>query len=257
MQFDVADITGTVTALVWVFLRVTGLVLVAPIFGANVVAARVKVILAVMLTLLIAPLAPPPPGLDFWSADGLLTAATQVVIGLVIGFTIQMVFDALVVAGQTVSMTMGLGFATLIDPERGVSTPVLSQFMLILGLLVFLALDGHILLLQTLIDSFRWAPVGQPLPVDGLWSLVLWGGHVFESGMLIALPAVVALLVVSLAMGVVSRAAPQLNLFAVGFPATMLFGFAILLFSLPVLPAALQRLFEQSFEAAARVIGAR
>lgn len=257
MHFDAAEIAASVTALAWVFLRVTGLMLVAPVFGANVVATRIKVVLAVMLTGLIAPLAPAPVDLELWSAAGLLAAATQLAIGVALGFCVQMVFDALVLAGQTISMTMGLGFATLIDPERGASTPVLSQFLLILGLLIFLALNGHILLLTTLVDSFRWTPVGAPLPTDGLRDLVLWGGRIFEAGLLIALPAVIALIVVNLAMGVVSRAAPQLNLFAVGFPAAMLFGFVILLLSLPVLEGSFVRLVEDGFENAAHAVGAR
>lgn len=257
MHFDAAGIAASVTALAWVFLRVTGLMLVAPVFGANIVAMRIKVVLAVMLTGLIAPLAPAPVDLELWSAAGLLAAVTQLAIGIALGFCVQMVFDALVLAGQTISMTMGLGFATLIDPERGASTPVLSQFLLILGLLIFLALDGHVLLLTTLVDSFRWTPVGAPLPVEGLRDLVLWGGRIFEAGLLIALPAVIALIVVNLAMGVVSRAAPQLNLFAVGFPAAMLFGFLILLLSLPVLEDSFARLVEDAFENAAHAVGAR
>jgi flagellar biosynthetic protein FliR len=257
VSFDAADIVRWVTALAWVFLRVTGLLLVAPVFGANVVTPRIKVVLAVMLTLLIAPLAPAPVTLELWSGAGLLAAATQLAIGVALGFCLQMVFDALVLAGQTVSMTMGLGFATLIDPERGASTPVLSQFLLIMGLLIFLSLNGHVLMIETLVESFRWAPIGAPLPADGVWDLILWGGRIFEAGLLMALPAVIALIVVNLAMGVVSRAAPQLNLFAVGFPAAMLFGFAILLLSLPVLEGPFLRLIEEGFETAARSVGAR
>jgi len=257
VHFDATEIAASVTALAWVFLRVTGLMLVAPIFGANVIATRIKVVLAVMLTGLIAPLAPAPAALELWSAAGLLAAVTQLAIGVALGFCVQMVFDALVLAGQTISMTMGLGFATLIDPEHGASTPVLSQFLLILGLLIFLALNGHVLLLTTLVDSFRWTPVGAPLATDGLRDLVLWGGRIFEAGLLIALPAVIALIVVNLAMGVVSRAAPQLNLFAVGFPAAMLFGFLILLLSLPVLEGSFVRLVEDGFENAAHAVGAR
>lgn len=256
MQFEAADIVHSVTAMAWVFLRVTGLLLVAPVFGANVVPARVKAVLALALTLMIAPLAPAPVDLELWTGAGLLAAAMQLAIGIALGFVIQMVFDALVLAGQTVSMTMGLGFAMMIDPERGASTPVLSQFLLILGMLIFLAIGGHILLIETLVDSFRWAPVGAPLPLDGVWSLVLWGGRIFESGLVIALPAVVSLIVVNLAMGVVSRAAPQLNLFAVGFPAAMLFGFAILLLSLPALEGSFLRLVEDAFETIARILGA-
>ncbi len=190
------------------------------------------------------------------SAAGLLAAMQQVLIGVAIGFAVQLTFDALVVAGQTIAMTMGLGFATLVDPNRGATTPVLSQFMLIIGLLVFLAIDGHIMLIAVLVESFRWAPVGSNgFGPEQAWAMVGWGAKIFEAGLAIALPAVVALLTINLGMGVVSRAAPQLNLFAVGFPVAMLFGFLVLLLSLPTLQDSFIALLEESFEMAASLVG--
>jgi flagellar biosynthetic protein FliR len=139
-----------------------------------------------------------------------------------------------------------------VDPARGGATPVLSQFLLILGILLFLSVDGHLALIGVLVESFRWAPVGPAgLAPEGLWSLVLWGGKVFEAGLVIALPALIALLGINLGMGVVSRAAPQLNLFAVGFPVAMLFGFLVLLLSLPALRGAFLGLLEGAFAVAA------
>lgn len=256
MQFEATQITGWITALLWPLLRISGLVLVAPVLGANVVPARLRITLALSLAVLVSPLAPPPPGFDPLSAPGLLAMATQIAIGAAIGFAVQIAFDALVMAGQLVAMTMGLGFATLVDPARGGATPVLSQFLLILGILLFLSVDGHIALIGVLVDSFRWAPVGAAgLGDGGLWSLALWGGKVFEAGLVIALPALVALLGINFGMGVVSRAAPQLNLFAVGFPVAMLFGFLVLLLSLPALQGVFIALLGDAMEMAASVGG--
>lgn len=256
MQFEASQVTGWIAAVLWPLLRISGLVLVAPVFGANVVPARVKVVLALSLAVLVAPLAPPPPALDPLSAEGLLAMAVQLAIGVAIGFAVQLAFDALVMAGQTIAMTMGLGFAMLVDPGRGGSTPVLSQFFLILGLLLFVSVDGHVALIGVLVESFRWAPVGAAgMASGGLWELTLWGGEIFRSGLVIALPAVVALLAMNLGMGIVSRAAPQLNLFAVGFPVAMLFGFLVMLLSLPSMQGAFLDLVADALATGARVTG--
>jgi flagellar biosynthetic protein FliR len=240
----------------WAFLRVSGFLLLAPVFGAALVSRRVKMVLALALTLILAPLTPPTAAIDPLSATALLTAAQQVLVGLAIAFVVQVVFDALALAGQLVATTMGLGFATLIDPARGASTAVVSQFYLILGMLIFLAIDGHIALLGVLADSFRVLPPGPgALGADSFLALARWGGKIFEAGTMIALPAVVGLVLVNLALGVVSRAAPQLNLFAVGFPISMLLGFAMLMLSLPTLQGNLERLFLEALDTAGRIVG--
>lgn len=254
MHLEASQITGWLMAILWPLLRISGMLLVAPILGANVVPGRVKIVLALSLALLVAPLAPPPPGFDPLSATGVLAMAVQLAIGFGIGFAVQLAFDALVMAGQTIAMTMGLGFAMLVDPARGGSTPVLSQFLLVLGLLMFLSVDGHVALIGVLVESFQWAPASGPgIGPDDFWMLANWGGRIFESGLVIALPAVVALLAVNLGMGVVSRAAPQLNLFAVGFPVAMLFGFLVLLLSLPALKDAFLSLLGDAFDVAGQV----
>ena len=230
----------------WPFLRIAGLAMVAPVFGSRTVSPRVRIALCLTLTALVAPSLPPPPDIPPFSLAGFLVAAQEVLIGAAMGFVVQMVFDALVIGGQTVAMTMGLGFAMLVDPQRGVSVPVLSQFLIVLGILIFLALDAHLLLLQLLVDSFRWVSVGQGIAGDGYWALLNWGSGMFNGALTIALPAVVALLVVNFAFGVMSRAAPTLNLFAVGFPAALLLGFLILWLNTPNLLPGLQGLVEGS-----------
>ncbi|HUO81210.1 MAG TPA: flagellar biosynthetic protein FliR [Steroidobacteraceae bacterium] len=240
----------------WAFLRVTGFMLLAPVFGAALVPRRVKLVLALALTLILAPLTPATAAIDPFSATALLTAAEQVLVGVAIAFVVQVVFDALSLAGQLVATTMGLGFATMIDPARGASTAVVSQFYLILGMLIFLALDGHIALISVLADSFRVLPPGPAaLGPESFLALARWGGRIFEAGTMIALPAVVGLVLVNLALGIVSRAAPQLNLFAVGFPISMLLGFTMLMLSLPTLQGNLERLFLEAIDTAGRIVG--
>jgi len=256
LSLDLTHLTAGLEGYVWAFLRLSGFLMVAPIFGSALVPGRVKIALAMLLTLVLAPLAPPTPFIDPLSPTMLLAVAQQLLVGVAIGFVVQIVFDALVLAGQVIANTMGLGFATLIDPNRGQNTVMVSQFFLILGTLLFLAVNGHLILLGALADSFRWLPPGaEGLGVPAFATVAAWGGKIFSSGALIALPAVVGLLLVNLAFGVVSRAAPQLNLFAVGFPASMLLGFAMLMLSLPSLQGGLERLLLEAFGSIQQILG--
>ncbi|MBS0395145.1 MAG: flagellar biosynthetic protein FliR [Proteobacteria bacterium] len=256
LTIDLARLLTELETYAWAFLRVTGFMLLAPTFGAALVPRRIKLTFALALTLILAPLSPRTDPIDPISATALLTAAQQLLIGVAIAFVVQVVFDALVLAGQVVATTMGLGFATLIDPNRGASTAVVGQFYLILGTLLFLSLDAHLALLGVLADSVRVLPPGPAtLGPDAFLALARWGGKIFEAGTLIALPAVVGLVLVNLALGIVSRAAPQLNLFAVGFPISMLLGFAMLMLSLPALRGSLERLFLEALDTAGRLVG--
>jgi flagellar biosynthesis protein FliR len=257
MLIQATDLVPLAHAFMWPFLRMVGFVMVAPIFGAAVVPGRTKVIIALALGFLLAPLVPPPPPIETFSAAFFLTIANQILIGAAIGFVVQLIFDALVIGGQTIAMTMGLGFATLIDAQRGAAVPVVSQFMLIFGMLVFLAINGHIALIAALAESFRWAPVGTDFSGANGWQVAHWAGYMFSAGVLIALPAVVALVIVNFGLGVVSRAAPALNLFAIGFPITMLFGFLIVTLSLKLLPERVSTMVEASLSQVQAVLTAR
>lgn len=257
MAFTAAQWLGWLGQYLWVFLRISGVLLVAPVFGAAVVPVRVKLVLALTCAVAMAPGLPMPPVLDPFSADGLLAVAAQLLIGLAIGFVAQSVFDALVLAGQLIASTMGLGFASMLDPTRGAATPVVGQFYVVLGLLLYLAMDGPLVLLGTVANSFHWLPVGAAaFDRPALALLAGWGSQLFAAGLLIALPAVVALLLVNIAMGVVSRAAPQLNLFAVGFPVSLLAGFAVMVLALPALEGAFGRLFLQALGLLENTLGA-
>lgn len=248
---DFGHLAAALQSYGWVFLRLSGFLLIAPLFGATLVPGRIKLVFALVMTLILAPLVPRAPPIEPLSAVALLTAVQQLLVGIAIGFVVQIVFDALLLAGQVIANTMGLGFATMVDPSRGASTVVVGQFFLIFGMLLFLAVNGHTVLLGVLADSFRWLPPGpQDLGASAFATIAAWGGKMFSAGAVIALPAVVGLLLVNLALGVVSRAAPQLNLFAVGFPASMLLGFVMLMLSLPSLQGGFERLLLEAFRLA-------
>jgi flagellar biosynthetic protein FliR len=158
----------------------------------------------------------------------------QILIGFAMGFTLQLVFGSLMIAGEVIAMSMGLGFASMIDPNNGVSVPVIAQLMVIIGTLLFLALGGHLMLIQLVVNSFQTLPI---LPTgierESFWAIASWGSQMFIGAIWVAIPAIISMLVVTICLGVMTRAAPQLNIFSVGFPITMFLGFVILMLILP------------------------
>ncbi len=232
----------------WPFFRIAALVSVAPIFGTHTVPARVKLMIAASLTIMIAPILPKMKYIDPLSFQGMVVTFHQILIGIAIGFMVTLVFDALVIGGQIVAQLMGLGFASMNDPQNGVSVPVVGQFYTVIATLTFLILNGHLVLLNLLVTSYQTLPIGDfGLSPDRVWQLVIWSKWIFSAAVIIALPSVTALLLVNIAFGVMTRAAPQLNIFAVGFPITILLGFVVMLISLPYFVPKLQQLLEQSF----------
>lgn len=248
MTFTSAQIAAWVGSFLWPFMRIGAMFMAAPIFGTRSVPVRIRLVLALAVSWVLAPVIPEVPAVDPISAEGVLIALHQVLIGVAMGFVLQMVFNALIIGGQSIANSMGLGFASIVDPENGVQVPAISQYYLIMAMLVFLALNGHLVLLELLADSFRTLPVGTSgLSREALWMLVNWTGQMFAGAVLLALPAIVALLVVNLSFGVMTRAAPQLNIFAVGFPVTLLLGFLIVLMTAPSLTPHIENLTVEGF----------
>jgi flagellar biosynthetic protein FliR len=255
VSLNAADVSMWVGRLWWPMLRVGGFVLAAPIASETVIPRLVKIVMSVALAFLMAPLVRIPAELTIFSGAGLLAAVQELLIGVAIGMVVQLTFEALTFAGQTISLTMGLGFATLVDPQRGANTTVLGQMFMICGLLTYLAINGHLVLLGALAESFQTLPIGVA-HIDGgfLLSVVLWGARVFESGLMIALPVVIALVIVNLALGVVTRAAPQLNLFGIGFTITLLCGFFVLIAGLDGIMAGISSLINSALMAVADLV---
>jgi len=249
MNFTGAELTSWLATLLWPFMRIGAMFAAAPIFSARSVPVRIRILLAFMIASVLVPVLPEPPAVDLISGEALIISVHQVLIGVAMGFIVQLVFAAFVIAGQSIAMAMGLGFASIIDPQNGVQVPVVSQAFLIMVTLVFLALNGHLVLIDMLAKSFENIPVGMMVPSrDGLWQLVNWGSDMFAGGMLVALPAVAALLLVNLAFGVTTRAAPQLNIFAVGFPVMIMVGLSFIILTLPTITSHLGHLMMQATE---------
>ena len=239
------------------FARIGACLMVAPVFGARFVPARTRVILAVAITALVVPLIPAPAIAPF-SPQGFVVVFQQLLIGVAFGFALQVVFDALALAGQLLANSMGLSFAFNIDPLRGSSTPALGQLYVILATLTFLALGGHVALIEMLVAGLYSLPTGTTgLGQEGLWALILWGGTLFSGAIGIALPGVTALLIVNLAFGVVSRAAPSLNLFAVGFPVSLVVGLLVVLAGIGPLQASFTELLASGFDFLRSLSGGR
>jgi flagellar biosynthetic protein FliR len=252
ISLDAADLSHAILRLWWPVLRIGGFVAAAPIISASAVPARVKVALTLGLTVALAPLAPVPVNLAIFSGAGLFAAVQEIVIGVAIGMVVQLAFEALALAGQTASMTMGLGFATLIDPQHGANTTVVGQLFNVFATLVYLAVSGHLVLLSALAASFQSLPIGgAELGGNLLFAVAQWGGRVFETGLLIAMPAVIALVIMNMALGVVTRAAPQLNLFGIGFPLTMIAGLMVLFVGSDGLMYGISSLIQSALAAAA------
>jgi flagellar biosynthetic protein FliR len=234
MLFTEAQLNQWLADLLWPFMRVAALFTAAPVFSLRMFPMRARVLLAALITWLIQPLVPAAPVPQTFGPEAFLISFQQVAIGLAMGFLLQMVFQALIFAGQVMAFSMGLGFAFMMDPQNGVQVPVVSQFYLLLATLAFVVSNGHLVLLSLVADSFTVMPVGMDgLDRAGLWNIVAWGSELFAAAVVMALPVIIALLLVNVGMGVVGRAAPQLNIFAVGFPVALLMGLILMWVTTP------------------------
>jgi len=254
MLFTSADIASWIATLLWPFTRIAAMLAIAPIFGGRMVPLRIRLVVALVLTWVVVPVIPAVPAFDPLSAPAVLITVQQILLGLAIGFSLQLVFSTLVIAGQTIAMGMGLGFAQLVDPQNGVHVPVVGQYYMVIATLLFLALNGHLALFRVLIDSFQSVPIGaEALGREDFRVIASWGTRMFADALMVALPAVAAILLVNIAFGVVSRSAPQLNIFGVGFPVTLTLGFIVLAFAITNLLPQLQYMLGEAIVAAGRL----
>jgi len=234
VNFTEGQILAYVASFVWPLIRISAMFVAVPLFSLRAVPARVRLILSVAITLVVMPLLPSYPMVEMFSYQGFLVAVAQVMIGLTSGFIVQLVFSALLFAGQGVALSMGLGFASMVDPQNGQQVPVIAQLYVITGTLIFLSLDGHLLLIKMLLDSFTSLPIG----IDGItkaniWTILIWSSRMFAGGLLLSMPIIASLLLVNISFGVATRAAPQLNIFSVGFPVTLMLGLLLVWATLP------------------------
>jgi len=221
------QISTWVASFILPLFRVTAVLMSMPVFGTTLIPRRVRLYFAVAITVVITPALPPMPAVSPLDLSGLLLIGEQILVGAVLGFSLQLFFQAFAVAGQIVAIQMGMGFASMIDPTNGVSVAVIGQFFTMLVTLLFLSMNGHLVVFEVLTESFTTLPVGGGLMVAHYWELAGKLGWVLGAALLLVLPAVTALLVVNIAFGVMTRAAPQLNIFSIGFPLTLVLGLFI------------------------------
>lgn len=249
-----AEMNAWIAGVLWPLTRILGLVTAAPLFGNASVPVRVKVALGVLLASIIAPAIPALPAADPLSMAGLLILVQELLIGVAMGFAMRLVFAAIEMAGEICSLTMGLGFASFFDPLTKGRSSAVSQFLALIATMAFLAANAHLVLLEALAESFITMPISAtPMSSSAEWEMAKWGGLIFSAGLHLSLPIVAALLITQVALGILTRAAPQLNIFGIGFPITLGVGLLVIVMVLPYLGNPFQVLYNQGIETARRV----
>jgi flagellar biosynthetic protein FliR len=227
-MLTLAVLVDTLFRVMWAALRVSGVVMIAPVLGSLFVPGRVRVLIALVLAFAMMPVIGSVPAFSPLSIEGFVAVAREVLVGVAIGFMFRIAIEAAVLAGQIVSSGTGLSFAMVVDPQSG-GIPLLGRFYLIVATLLMLSFDAHLQLIEVLAASFSLIPIGGGLEAGDARQVTDFAGLMFVGALKLALPSVAAMLMVNVAFGVISRAAPTLNLFAVGFPITLLMGFLIMM----------------------------
>ena len=232
----------------WPFFRVAGLMMSAPVIGTRSVPVKVRLVIAIAVSLVLIPVVPPYAYIDPFTLPGVLVSIQQVIIGVAMGFAVRVVFIVLELAGQMIGQLMGLMMASMVDPTNGSQVPMIGQFYLLLATLLFLSVDGHLIMIGALAESFILLPISTSgVSRSAVWTLLGWTSTILSTSVLIALPAIASLLIVNISFGVMTRSAPQLNIFAVGFPIMIILGILIILVTLDGFVPHMLALFEESF----------
>jgi flagellar biosynthetic protein FliR len=255
MNFLAADVVERFYTFLWPMLRISALMITAPIFSLSAFNTRMRILVALVLAWLVYTLYTWPV-IDPTSAQGLLEVFNQIMIGATMGLILQIVVAAVVVAGQSIAAAMGLSMANMIDPNMG-NVPVISQLLIVMSTLIFVGFGGHAILLGLILESFNSLPIGTDILNQAVYGRVLqWSSMMFLGAVLMALPVMVSLLFINVGLGIVTRAAPSLNIFAVGFPAMIMAGLVILIISLDSIGGRIEWIWVQGFSLVRDVIGA-
>lgn len=249
MQLTESQLSAYLGSFFWPLFRIAGFMMAVPVLGSQLVPMRIKMIVALAITVVVTPLLPAVPEVPPLSIQAVALIAQQLLIGIALGFFLQLVFQTLVLAGQMIAMQMGLGFASMMDPTNGVNVTVISSFYLMFVTTLFIAFDGHLQMIRVLVESFYTLPVAADFSFidNSVFPIVNALGWVFSSAMILALPAITALLISNFAFGIMSRAAPQLNMFALGFPVALMFGLFLIWLTFPTLTELTGAMFEDAF----------
>lgn len=237
-------------ALLFAMVRVGAAFVAAPVFSAVSVPLPARIALTGAIGVLVLSTARITPPEQIFALSTFLMIAGEALIGLAIGFVLQIAFAAPMIASEVIGMSMGLGFANAVDPNSGTSTPALGQFLSLLLTLLFLSVDGHLVLVDLIVRSYEAMPPGAWIAPDRLMDIAMFGGYAFLAGLLLALPVGFLLLCLNVVVGMLSRAAPALNLFAVGLPASLAVGVVAILLALPAMGEYLQVIIRTALDAA-------
>lgn len=248
MEFVFSQLLGLLAALWWPFCRILAALFAAPVLGEAMMPTTVRVLLALVLTVVCMPMAPPPIGIEPWSLQGIATTVEQVMIGAVLGMAFHLVMAAVMLLGYLVSSQMGLAMAVMNDPINGTSSDVVSGLLSILFIVIFFAVDGHLVLVGVIGASFRAWPVGSGIDSLALQTLAFNVAWIFSAALLLAVPVIFSALVVQLGFGFLSRIAPSLNLFSLGFSVVTLFGLFMLTQIVRFMPEHYLRMTNQVLE---------
>lgn len=222
-------IMDTIASYMWPLFRISSMFMVMAVFGANTTPTRVRLLLSVAITFAIAPMLPPVNNVELFAVSAVFVTVQQILIGVAMGFVTLLVMQTFVLTGQIIGMQTSLGFASMVDPSSGQQTPVIGNFFLLLTTMIFLAVDGHLVMIRMLVMSFETIPISdQGLSISSYRLLAEWGSYMFGAALTMSMTAIVALLLINLSFGVMTRASPQLNIFSIGFPVTMVSGLIIL-----------------------------
>lgn len=220
-----------------VMIRPGAAFIAAPVFGAPAVPLQLRLILSLalgMAALNSVHIQLPHDGVA--SFEGVMLVAGEVLAGLAMGFAVQIGYAAALVAGEAIGNTMGLNFAAMVDPSSGQATQAVGQFLSILATFLLLGMDGHLMLVSFVVQSYQALPPGGAmLGNDAVWNLIEFGGALLGAGVTIALPVGFALVLVQIVMGMLARTAPALNLFAVGMPVALMAGLILLAIAAPIM----------------------
>ena len=250
ISIESTQIDAWIAAFIFPLARILAFIAAAPLWSTAGIPRRTRLMLGIAITVAIAPSLPSMPSVQPGSLSGLWVMLQQMLIGIGMGFAARIVFAAFDLAGEFIGTQMGLGFATFYDPLSSSQTPVIAEFIGLIALLLFLSMNGHLLYFATLAQSFSAIPVSAtPLGAASWLNLTELGSKIFSAGLLLALPVVVALMITNVALAVLTRAAPQLNIFALGFPLTLLGGFIGIAISMNYLATPLQAIFEFAMSA--------
>lgn len=243
LSFSDAQLQVLFATYMWPFMRCLAMVQTAPVFGHRAIPQRVKISLAFMLAVIIGPAVPPNSIIDPFSGTGILMVLQQFIVGAALGFGLRVVFAAFELAGDLIGLQMGLGFASFLDPQRNAPSPILATFLMLTATCVFMSIDGHLTLIVTLVESFNTIPVGpSPLASIDWMRMAGLGTLVFSSGVQIALPVMGSVLALNIALGFISRSAPQLSIFNIGFAITLIAGMLALWITLGAMAGPISRI---------------